>query len=280
MFRMITSLLILGILCVSGEPQIENIPGDVRIQKLEAKFSNLEMLIYKLETEKEFYFDSDLMLVGETAKSGTVFYRGQFVCDSGWGPEEAQVVCRELGYSMLPDVIFAKRNSHFDQPSQYGLSSWFDCSGSEASLSECRKMTGGRFCSSNNAAGVYCGPSLELRGGSGPHEGNVFFGGAPVCSLDKAGSVGDWTDAGKGKAATVVCRILGYTRAKYAIYGTIAASPFPETTEQSILSGVKCSGAETSVLGCTAEPMSWSERHLHCQSGVYLGKYIAGVKCE
>ena len=97
------------------------------------------------------------MLMGEEDHSGTVFYRGQYVCDSGWGPEEAKVVCRELGYTNDDDgyVPRATRNSNFGQPNQNGASSWFKCSGSEQLLSECKKMTGGRFCPPSHAAGVF-----------------------------------------------------------------------------------------------------------------------------
>ena len=186
--------------------------------RIEAKLANLETLIYKLETEREISFDSDVMLVGETEKSGTVFYRGQYVCDSGWGPEEARVVCRELGYST--NDVFATRKAYFGEPN-HGHSNWFHCSGSESRLSDCRKMTGGSFCPSSNAAGVFCGPALELKGGSGPHEGNVFFRGAPVCGLNKSGQNGDMDrfSSKKNKASTVVCKMLGYTRATDAFYG-------------------------------------------------------------
>ena len=281
--------LIMGALGASAEMRIEedinfrrkrhSVPGEERIQKLEMKYANLEMLIYKLETERDFSFDSDVMLVGETDKSGTVYYRGQHVCDFGWGPEEAAVVCRELGYST--DIVIAKRNSHFGQPSQYGQSSWFSCSGSETSLSECRKMTAGRFCTSSNAAGVYCGSSLELRGGSGPHEGNVFYNGAPVCGINKNGD-SDWRKVTKEKEATTVCRILGYTRATNAFYGKHGGSPFPKTTDPSILSGISCSGLETSLLDCTHEPLSWKESHQHCRTltSSHFGLFTAGVMCE
>ena len=124
----------------------------------------------KLENENILSYERSIMLMGEDDSSGTVFYRGQYVCDSGWGPEEAKVVCRELGCTNDDgNVPESTRNSHFGQPNQNGASSWFKCSGSEQLLSECTKITGGRFCPPSQAAGVFCTSSLELRDGSGPH---------------------------------------------------------------------------------------------------------------
>ena len=45
--------------------------------------------------------------------------------------------------------------------------------------------------------GQTCFPEVKLVGGSGPHEGNIFVGGLPVCD--------DYHDA---QNALVVCRCL------------------------------------------------------------------------
>ena len=43
--------------------------------------------------------------------------------------------------------------------------------------------------------------SLELRGGSGPHEGNVYLNGSPICE-DDSNNVNQW----RSEEAAVVCR--------------------------------------------------------------------------
>ena len=53
--------------------------------------------------------------------------------------------------------------------------------------------------------------TLELRGGSGPHEGNVFINGFPVCEDDET-NVNQWRRA----EANVVCRMFGYVGAAAA----------------------------------------------------------------
>ena len=53
--------------------------------------------------------------------------------------------------------------------------------------------------------------TLELRGGSGPHEGNVFINGFPVCEDDEF-NVNQWRRA----EANVVCRMFGYVGAAAA----------------------------------------------------------------
>ena len=186
-------------------------------------------------------------------------------------------MCRELGYST--GAVSATRNSYFGQPSPHGLSSWFKCSGSEATLAECRKMSGGKFCPSTNAAGVRYGNSLKLLNGSGPHEGNLFCKGFPVCALTKGGSCGDWRDS-KEKTPTVVCKMLGYTRATKSWCGTAHNSPFSKTTDRSSLSGVMCSASQASILDCYHELLNSEESHSHCRPGPQLGQWTAGLRCE
>ena len=53
--------------------------------------------------------------------------------------------------------------------------------------------------------------TLELRGGSGPHEGNVYINGFPVCEDDE-NNVNQWRRA----EANVVCRMFGYVGAAAA----------------------------------------------------------------
>ena len=105
--------------------------------------------------------------------------------------------------------------SEFGNVAENFLMSHVNCSGQEDSLMDCPHKDGDD-CGSCMAAGVVCqfgeyAPSsyhfvsteyleykIELRGGSGGHDGNVFFGNQPVC--DKNWDLED---------ANLACKMLG-----------------------------------------------------------------------
>ena len=196
------------------------------------------------------------------------------------------MVCRELGYTTGDDgyVPMATRNSYFGQPNQNGASSWFKCSGSEQLLSECTKMSGGRFCPPSHAAGVICTStsesSLELRDGSGPHEGNLFFQGIPVCSLNKARSAKEGATIHKDKTPTVVCKMLGYSRDTNAWYGTAGSSPFLDTTVSAKLSSITCSGGQSSVLECQHVLTQDTDEDCYNKKRSLFGKFTVQLRCK
>ena len=86
-----------------------------------------------------------------------VNYNGQgwgTVCDDGWILEDADVVCRMLGYSSAAN---ATRAAYFGQ----GVGPvWLDevlCSGGEQSLLECsHSEVGAQNCRYSEDAGVIC----------------------------------------------------------------------------------------------------------------------------
>jgi hypothetical protein len=103
--------------------------------------------------------------------------------------------------------------------------------------------------------------SLELRGGSGPHEGNVYINGFPVCE-DDSRNRNQWHK----EEAGVVCRMFGYA-------GASAAYPncrFGDCTDDWQLAGVDCVGDEANILDCKFEAPS---------SGCNKGSEGVGVTC-
>ena len=78
------------------------------------------------------------------------------VCDNGWDAADAQVVCRQLGYSFtevhnftMPDVPDGTGQIWLDQ---------VNCDGTETSLLDCNvNLTGNHNCSHDMDAGVTCG---------------------------------------------------------------------------------------------------------------------------
>jgi len=79
-----------------------------------------------------------------------------------------------------------------------------------------------------------CPPDVKLIGGSGPHEGNIFVDGLPVCD--------DHHDA---ENALVVCRMLGYASGQHTIQSKFGSVPATFAMDD-----VKCLGNEASILDC------------------------------
>lgn len=78
------------------------------------------------------------------------------VCDHGWDINDAEVICRQLGYSGAKYALHGLNGSLW-----YGLT-WLDnvnCSGSESSIWNCRHDGWGiHHCSRSELAGVHCLP--------------------------------------------------------------------------------------------------------------------------
>ena len=84
-------------------------------------------------------------------------YDGEWgtICDTGWGIRDADVVCRQLGYSRATDAL---HNAYFGEGSGPVHIALVRCRGNESELVFCPNLPLSRFqyCSHGDDAGVRC----------------------------------------------------------------------------------------------------------------------------
>ena len=95
-----------------------------------------------------------------------VYYQDRWgtVCDDGWSIEDANVICRQLGY---PPASQVWQNAHFGQGSGPILLDNVSCNDSESSIDQCDHS--GWFnhtCSHGQDAGVTCGERRNVTASS------------------------------------------------------------------------------------------------------------------
>ncbi|XP_078055558.1 neurotrypsin-like isoform X2 [Mustelus asterias] len=172
------------------------------------------------------------------------------VCDDNWTDLNAQVVCRQLGFSG-PGVVTPE--ARFGQGLGFILLDEVACTGAEPNLLACARSNWGQHdCSHHEDVGVICaqeednkisqsnfGPLVRLVDGENRKEGRV-----EVFLNGEWGSVCDdgWTD----RDARVVCRQLGYSGQSKA--RTMAY--FGEGHGAIHLDNVRCAGHENSLDEC------------------------------
>ena len=185
-------------------------------------------------------------------KSGTlsagrveVFYDGQWgtVCDDAWDINDANVVCRQLGFSQLA--------THAWSGAYYGQGSgpiWIDdvaCSGSESHIYDCRhRGWGNNDCTHSRDASVQCSNaygSANIRLANG----GVNYGRVEVYHNGQWGTVCD--DDWDINDADVVCRELGFPSA----YSAPSSAGYGPGSDPIWMDNVKCSGTEASLFHCT-----------------------------
>ena len=114
-----------------------------------------------------------VLVGGAELHEGDVEVGGHPVCDDGWGQEEAEVICRQLGFrgaqAATEMSFFGKQRSPTNLTSGTSqtfqansftrlpfIASDFECRGNEARLAVCPHKEGGVSCDGVEAAGVIC----------------------------------------------------------------------------------------------------------------------------
>ena len=89
-----------------------------------------------------------------------VYYNGEWgtVCDDGWDLNDAQVVCRQLGFG---GAIAVRVNAFYGQGSGQIWIDQLNCTGTELTIENCPHNGKGRNIDCNNGedAGVECSNS-------------------------------------------------------------------------------------------------------------------------
>lgn len=174
-----------------------------------------------------------------------VFYDGQWgtVCDDAWDINDANVVCRQLGFSQLASQ--ARGSAYYGQGSG---PIWIDdvaCSGSESHIYDCRhRGWGNNDCTHSRDAGVQCSNaygSANIRLANG----GVNYGRVEVYHNSQWGTVCD--DGWGINDAHVVCRELGFPSASSAV----CCAGYGQGSDPIWMDDVQCSGTEASLLHCT-----------------------------
>merc|ERR1711934_958959 len=125
-----------------------------------------------------FAHDEVTLQGGLMPSEGNVYVRGRPVCDDSWGQNEADVVCRSLGYSGGS----ATTNSRFGNApgGDFGMDD-VKCQGYEEKLTDCQYASYDD-CEASEAAGVVCED-----GGSGATGGVLTSDGELLFSRDGRG---------------------------------------------------------------------------------------------
>ncbi|XP_072042265.1 uncharacterized protein [Amphiura filiformis] len=200
----------------------------------------------------------DVQLVGgDNARIGRLeFYIDQWytVCDNGFGLDEAEVICRQLGHSTDHAVPV------YDGPWADGtgkIANITNCPASGNTVDDCNydgddsilSSSAGNSvkpyqCLHNEDVGVHCiegedpMPELRLVGGTSSYSGRV--------EINVAGSWGTICSSSyDNDDAKVICRQLGLPHRHANVY-----SVFPEGTGDIIYSDLRCNGDEERIDFC------------------------------
>ncbi|XP_065830758.1 scavenger receptor cysteine-rich domain superfamily protein-like [Oscarella lobularis] len=158
------------------------------------------------------------------------------VCDDNWDMNDAQVVCRKLGYDKAKGYFGASFPD--DQQIEQSTLENIQCTGDESDFADCSfRVREKRYC--DRQAGVACVSDIRLVGGTRANEGivEVLHKGVwgRLCSRNW-----DLNDA------HVACRQLGYYRA--VSYNTTELSG--HNSEIVLMDKLACNGTEGNLADC------------------------------
>ncbi|XP_019616489.1 PREDICTED: deleted in malignant brain tumors 1 protein-like [Branchiostoma belcheri] len=165
------------------------------------------------------------------------------VCHNRFNMDDADVVCRMLGY---PNATQVRNDAYFGQGTGPIYMDDVRCDGNETSLFSC-SYAGWTIhdCDHGQDAGVVCrtdSSRIRLVGGSGPNQGRVEV--RPADSF-RWGTVCD--NGFDLEDAEVVCRMLGYPNA----YRVHPNAFFGTGTGPIYLEDLQCDGTESSLFYCS-----------------------------
>ncbi|XP_071835447.1 scavenger receptor cysteine-rich domain superfamily protein-like isoform X1 [Apostichopus japonicus] len=238
------------------------------LQKGISRLTNLAcvLIVVVQGVTMEEFVDGDVRLVnGQNPAEGRVevYYQGEWgtVCDDGWDMSEANVVCRQLGFSSANTTHCCAFFGHGE--GQIMLDD-LGCRGDESDLGSCNHRGWSTHnCAHTEDASVTCNGKIRLVDGADPFEGRVELyqnnGWGTICNLG-------WDM----KDATVVCRLMGYPSAN----STTAPPVFGEGNGSVVVKDVACLGTEDDITDC---PQTFNDTCNGMGTDPDVG--AAGVRC-
>ncbi|XP_063960869.1 deleted in malignant brain tumors 1 protein-like isoform X4 [Lytechinus pictus] len=162
------------------------------------------------------------------------------ICDDLWSLEDANVICRMLGFE---EALSAPGSAQFGQGSGPIQLDDVTCSGNEETILDCsHRGIGQHNCGHSEDAGVVCTQQevVRLVNGNNEAEGRVEI------NVD-----GEWgticDDLWSLEDASVICRMLGFEEALSAP----GSAQFGQGSGPIQLDDVTCSGNEETILDCS-----------------------------
>lgn len=166
-----------------------------------------------------------------------IFYDGQWgtVCDDAWDINDANVVCKQLGYQRASRAFRGATHGHGSGPI------WMDdvsCSGGETHLYDCgHRGWGNSNCTHSRDASVECSAVRLVNGGANYGHVEVSLNGIWGTVCDDDWDIND---------ANVVCQQLGFSNASSAPHG----ATYGQGSGYIWMDDVNCQGAEASLFDC------------------------------
>ncbi|KAM9385882.1 scavenger receptor cysteine-rich type 1 protein M130-like [Pholidichthys leucotaenia] len=157
------------------------------------------------------------------------------VCDSDFGQQDAEVVCRDLGCG-APSVFQGALYGDMEAPL---WTKEFQCGGNESTVRDCKSSSSAQSsCSPGKAVGLTCSDPTDVR----------LVGGARLCTgMLMMKHQGQWApaDVTSLKTAAVLCQHLGCSALRECVYKGFSYTEMELTCSDSVrlLNGTSlCSG--------------------------------------